>query len=66
MSLTKYERARLLGARALQIAMGAPMLVELSEAELARIKFNPLEIAKIEFAKGVLPLHIKRPMPAKV
>ncbi len=65
MSLTKYEKARLLGARALQISMGAPLLVKLSEEELEKIKYNPLEIAKIEFKKGVLPITVKRPLPAK-
>ena len=50
---SKYEKARMLGSRALQIAMGAPFLVKLSEADLKKIKYNPLEIAKIEFEKGI-------------
>ena len=65
MSLTKYEKARLLGARALQISMGAPLLVQLSVQELEAIHYSPLEIAKMEFKKGVLPLTVKRPMPVK-
>ena len=65
MKLTKYERARLVGARALQISMGAPFMVELNEAELEKINFNPIEIAKIELSKGVLPITIRRPMPQK-
>lgn len=40
--MTKYERARVLGTRALQIAMGAPVMVEL-EGET-----DPLEIARKE------------------
>ena len=63
---TRYERARLIGSRALQIAMGAPMLVKLSEKDLEEIKFNPIEISKKEFNKGILPITIKRPMPRKV
>jgi len=60
MKLTKYERARLIGARALQISMGAPFLVKLSEADLEKINYNPIEIAKLELEKGVMPLRIKR------
>ncbi len=62
---TKYEKARIIGARALQIAMGAPMQVKLDEAEVKKLKFNPIEIAKLEFAKGVIPLEIKRSVGAK-
>lgn len=60
MELTKYEKARMLGARALQIAMGAPFLIKLNDKDLERVKYNPIEIAKIEFAKGVLPITVKR------
>lgn len=60
MDVTKYERARLLGARALQIAMGAPFMIKLTDKDLEMIGYNPIEIAKIEFAKGALPITIKR------
>lgn len=60
---TKYEKARIIGARALQIAMGAPLLLKLKEEELEKINFNPIEIAKKEFNEGVLPITIRRPMP---
>ena len=63
---SKYEKARMLGSRALQIAMGAPFLVKLSETDLQKIKFNPLEIAKIEFEKGIIPITVKRPLPKKM
>lgn len=62
---TKYEVARLIGSRALQISMGAPFLVNLSEKDLEQIGFNPIEIAKREFKEGVLPITVKRPMPKK-
>lgn len=58
---TKYEKARILGARALQIAMGAPFLIKLSKNDLEKLKYNPLEIAKLELEKGVLPITVKRP-----
>ncbi len=66
MKLTKYERARVLGARALQISMGAPLLLKLTEEEFEKINYNPTEIAKMELNKGVLPITIKRPMPERV
>ena len=57
--LTKYERARLIGARSLQISMGAPLMQKLSVKKLEEIKYDPLEIAKLEFEAGVIPLDIK-------
>jgi len=63
--LTKYEKARMLGARSMQIAMGAPFLVELDDAALQKINYNPIEIAKLEYSKGVIPLSVKRPMPIR-
>jgi len=62
---TKYEKARIIGARALQISMGAPLLVKLKEEEFERINYNPISIAKMEFEKGILPITIKRPLPRK-
>jgi DNA-directed RNA polymerase subunit K len=61
---TKYERARLIGARALQISMGAPLLVKISEEDLKRINYNPVEIAKLEFEEGVLNMDVKRVLPS--
>src|SRR6056297_3116685 len=63
---TKYERARILGARALQIAMNAPLLIKLSQEDLEKINFDALKIAEIEFESGVLPISVKRPLPQKV
>ncbi len=62
---TKYEKARIIGARALQIAMGAPLLLDLDEKQLEKIMYNPISIAKMEFDKGILPITIKRPLPIK-
>ncbi|MEK6968095.1 MAG: DNA-directed RNA polymerase subunit K [Nanoarchaeota archaeon] len=60
MSYTKYEKARLIGSRALQISMGAPFMVKLNDDDLKRIGYNPVEIAKIEYEKGALPITIVR------
>lgn len=62
---TKYEKARIIGSRALQIAMGSPFLIELKDDELRKINYNPIEIAKLEFKKGIIPIVIKRPLPRK-
>jgi DNA-directed RNA polymerase subunit K len=59
----KYETARILGARSLQISMGAPFLIKLDEKDLEEIKYNPVAIAKMEFAEGVIPITVKRPFP---
>lgn len=59
----KYEKARMIGSRALQIAMGAPFLIQLSPEELTKMRYNPIEIAKLEFEKGVIPITIRRPLP---
>ena len=65
MKFTKYEKARIIGARTLQLAMGAPLLLKLTDADLKKIRYNPIEIAKMEFAQGILPITIKRPLPVK-
>ena len=58
--LTKYERARIIGARSMQISMGAPMMVKLTPKRLEELHYDPLEIAKLEFAEGVIPIEIVR------
>ncbi|AAB90119.1 MULTISPECIES: DNA-directed RNA polymerase subunit K [Archaeoglobus] len=50
---TRFEKARIIGARALQIAMGAPVLIETDKTE-------PLEIALEEFNRGVIPITVRR------
>jgi len=62
---TRYERARILGARALQIAMNAPLLIKIKQDDLERIHFDALKIAEIELESGALPISIKKPMPIK-
>ncbi|MFH0869276.1 MAG: DNA-directed RNA polymerase subunit K [archaeon] len=58
---TKYETARIIGARALQLAMGAPLLMKRPK-EL----YDTSIIAETEFSSGVLPITIKRPKPVKI
>lgn len=63
---TKYEQARIIGTRALQISMGAPILVKLSDEELKKLGYNTIEIAKLEFKQGMIPITVKRPMPGTI
>ncbi|MEM2954353.1 MAG: DNA-directed RNA polymerase subunit K [Candidatus Nanoarchaeia archaeon] len=58
---TKYEIARIIGARALQLAMGAPLLIKRPENV-----YDTTEIARLEFEEGVLPISIRRPKPKKL
>lgn len=62
---TKYETARIIGARALQIAMDAPLLLKISQDDLKAMHFDALRIAEREFKEGVLPIAINRPTPQK-
>lgn len=50
---TRYEKARILGARSLQVAMGAPTFVETEGNE------RPLDIAKKEMKENKLPITVK-------
>ena len=62
---SKYERARILGARGLQISMDAPLLIKIKDDALENLNYDPLRIAEIELDSGVLPISIKRPLPEK-
>lgn len=62
---TRYERARIIGARALQIAMNAPILIKITPEEMEKIKYDAIKIAEIELDSEVLPISIKRPFPKR-
>jgi len=66
MKYTKYEQARIVGSRALQISQGAPFMIKLSQKDLEKIGYNPLEIAKMEYSKDLIPITIKKHEPKKV
>ena len=57
--LTRFERARIIGARALQIARGAPILVKTETTD-------PIRIAEDEFKAGVIPLKVRQKPPTKL
>jgi DNA-directed RNA polymerase subunit K len=54
---TRFEKARIIGARALQIARGAPPTIKTDIKEI----IDPIKIAELEFEEGVCPLDTKRP-----
>jgi DNA-directed RNA polymerase subunit K/omega len=56
--ITRFEKARIVGARALQISMGAPVLIDVSEGFS-----SPIDIALREFESGILPITIRRTLP---
>ncbi|MDE1856219.1 MAG: DNA-directed RNA polymerase subunit K [Candidatus Micrarchaeota archaeon] len=55
MEYNKFEIARIIGARALQLAYGAPPLVKVPQNMV-----NPLDLAKVEFEAGVIPIVVVR------
>ncbi len=57
MRYTRFEKARIIGARALQISMGAPIVVDLPAGLV-----DPIEIAWTEFNGGAIPITVKREM----
>ena len=54
---TRFEKARIIGARALQIARGATPAIKIEPHEIK----DPIRIAEMEFEQGVIPLNTKRP-----
>ena len=53
--LNRFEKARLLGARALQLACGAPPLVKVPKGTISSV-----DVAFLEFEKGAIPLTVIR------
>jgi DNA-directed RNA polymerase subunit K len=51
---TRFERARIIGARSLQIAMGAPVLIE------DDVRMDSLSVALTELDTGIIPITVKR------
>lgn len=61
MKFTKYEKARIIGARSLQLAMGAPLLIKREKNV-----FSVIDLAKKEFESNVLPITVTRPKPQRL
>jgi DNA-directed RNA polymerase subunit K len=52
---TRFERARILGARALQVSLGAPILIDVPPQLI-----DPVEISEREFAANMIPITVRR------
>jgi DNA-directed RNA polymerase subunit K/omega len=59
--LTRFERARIVGARSLQLAMGAPAFVKIE----GKYK-GPIDTAMLELEEDALPISIRRSLPNNV
>ncbi len=55
MEHTRFEKARIIGARALQLSMGAPVLIEVPEDMR-----DPVQVAIQEYDAGAVPITVKR------
>jgi DNA-directed RNA polymerase subunit K len=55
MKYTRFEKARIIGARALQISLGAPVILDIPEGII-----DPIQIAMMEFERKVIPITVKR------
>ena len=55
MEFTRFEKARIVGARALQISMGAPSLIKIPKNTISSI-----DIAMLEFKEEAIPITVKR------
>jgi DNA-directed RNA polymerase subunit K/omega len=53
-SKSRYEKTRILSARALQIMQGSPVMVPVPKGVT-----DPLDIAKLEWEKGLIPIDVK-------
>jgi DNA-directed RNA polymerase subunit K len=53
---TRFEKARIIGARALQLSMGAPSIL----AEIPKDIIDPVEIAMLEYDEGAIPITVKQ------
>ena len=56
--LTRFEKARIMGARALQLSLGAPVFIEIPKNAT-----TSLEIAMEELNQRVIPIVIRRTLP---
>ena len=56
MEYTRFEKARIIGARALQISMGAPSTL----TKIPKEVIDPVEIAMLEFEENAIPITVRR------
>lgn len=59
MKYTRFEKARIIGSRALQISFGAPILVDLEDMPAKDIQ-DPIDIAMLEFKQDKVPITVTK------
>jgi DNA-directed RNA polymerase subunit K len=52
---TRFEKARIIGARALQLTMGAPILLDVPKNMI-----DPIKMATQEYEEGIVPITVRR------
>ena len=60
--ISKFEKAKIIGIRATQLASGINTLLDNNDLKKINIK-NTLDVAESEFKKGLIPIIIKRKYP---
>lgn len=55
MKYTRFEKARIISARSLQVSLGAPVLIDIPEGMI-----DPVEIAMLEYDTDMIPITVKR------
>ena len=56
---TRFEKARVIGARSIQIELGAPVLIDVPEDVT-----DPIDIAALEFENSAIPMTVVRRLPS--
>lgn len=56
--MTRFEKARIIGARSLQLALGAPPFIKVTTT-----MHSPIDISVSELEQRVLPINIRRTLP---
>ena len=55
MEYTRFEKARIIGARALQLTLGAPILIDVPKNMI-----DPIKMATQEYDEGIVPITVRR------
>ena len=55
LKLSRFEKARIIGARALQVSMGAPIMVEIPQD-----LYDPIKISEMEYGDDAIPITVLR------
>ncbi len=57
---SKFEKAKVIGTRTLQLSSGAPIKTKSTDKELEKLDYNPIKVAEKEFEEGKIPLKVRK------